>query len=85
MSGFFNTLLVIILVLILAGYVARLILPWLIRYFVKRMLKRSGMYTGPEKPKKEGQVDIRAPQKTAGQKANLNKVGDYTDFEDVAQ
>jgi hypothetical protein len=85
MSGFFNTLLVIILVMILAGYLARLILPWLVRYFVKRMLKRTGLYTETPKPKKEGQIDIRVSPKNTGQKANLNKAGDYTDFEDVGQ
>ena len=81
-----EVLLIIILSFFVLGYILRLLAPYILRWYGKRMMKRFG-FTEPKKQrgKKEGEVIINdaASASNAKKKTVAKDVGDYVDFEEV--
>lgn len=81
-----EVLLIIILLFFALGYVLRLLAPFILKWYVKRMQKRFG-YAEPKQRynHKEGEVTInKATSANNKKKKTMAKdVGDYVDFEEV--
>lgn len=80
--AFLKTLLIIFLVLWLLGLLGRILLPFALRYLVKRLTNMSGMATPHQRPEHpEGSVHIKGnpPPKT---RYNPDE-GEYVDYEEI--
>jgi len=78
--GFFKVIFIIIFVFIVLGWLFRLFLPYILRFFVKRMMGGQG---APKKEKKQesGKVTIKENQDHSSDIPN--DLGEYTDFEEI--
>ena len=77
-----EVLLIIILSFFALGYILRLLAPYILRWYGKRMMKRFGF---TEEKRKEGEVTINKTTSTSSKKKKTvaKDVGDYVDFEEV--
>ena len=80
-----EVLLIIILSFFVLGYLLRLLSPFILKWYVKRMQKRFGFTDqGQQYNKKEGEVSINKATSANKKKKTVAKdVGDYIDFEEV--
>lgn len=80
-------LLITFLFIVLFGYLLRFLVPFLLKWYVKRMQKRYGFTDSGRQQRqgREGEVRIDpSATKAAGKKKKVAKnVGDYVDFEEV--
>ena len=95
MEKFLSTLFVILIVLFILKWVARLLLPWLLTLFAKRMMKKAGFQMPQqeepeEKDKKDrswwgggGDSDSLKPRMRDGETVSDVLGGEYVDYEEV--
>ncbi len=95
MEKFLSTLFVILLVLFILKWVGRLLLPWLLTLFAKRMMKKAG-FQMPEQDEQEEQdkkdrswwgrgddSDSLKPRMRDGESVSDVLGGEYVDYEEV--
>lgn len=83
--GFFRTLLIIILLYMVLKLLAKFILPWFVKFSLKRFQKRfyeQNPHLRPEKTDKEGEVTITRIRKEKPEGVP-DDLGDYVDYEEV--
>ena len=89
--GLIKTLLIILFFYYGFKVVARLLVPFLMRYAAKKMQEKfkdqMGQQGGSgfgqqEKSKKEGEVHVKS-KKASQEKINTESAGDYVDFEEM--
>ncbi len=81
-----EVLLIIILSFFVLGYILRLLAPYILKWYVKRMQKRFGFTgQGQQNNKREGEVSINKDTSVNNKKKKTvaKDVGDYVDFEEV--
>lgn len=79
-----EALLIIICSFFALGYVLRLLAPFILKWYVKRMQKRFGFAEQKQQNKEEGEVSISSAASAGKKKKTVAKdVGDYVDFEEV--
>ena len=80
--AFLKTLLIIFLVLWLLGLLGRILLPFALRYLVKRLTNMSGMATPQQRQEHpEGSVHIKGNPPTET-RYNPDE-GEYVDYEEI--
>ncbi|MGC8866341.1 MAG: hypothetical protein ACP5O2_11550 [Bacteroidales bacterium] len=82
MESFFNTLLIIVLSFFLLGYIMRLVAPYIIRWYTRRMFHKfeqfhQTIFQQPEESQPENKADNKKSP------PSLDNVGDYVDFEEI--
>ena len=79
-----EVLLIIILSFFALGYLLRLLAPFILKWYVRRMQKRFG-FTEQSQHKEEGEVSINLNSSTRNKKKKTvaKDIGDYVDFEEV--
>jgi len=88
--GLIKTILFILFFYYAFKMVARLLAPFLMRYAAKKvqekfkdqMHQQRGGFGPQEKPKKEGEVNLKS-KKASKEKINTESMGDYVDYEEV--
>jgi len=85
MSRFITTLLVIIAIWYLFKFIGRILFPYLLDRFAKRMMNNFGFQNQDkiyeEEKEREGEIKIDYTKKTKG-KESIDE-GEYVDFEEV--
>lgn len=82
-TGFFRTLLIIILIYYVIKFLSRLFAPLLMRFIAKKAEEKFGQFQQrpqQEVPKKEGEVTI---DKMPNTKTSNKDVGEYVDYEEI--
>lgn len=76
---------IIILSFFVLGYLLRLLAPFILKWYLKRMQKRFGFTDQGQQYTKEGEVSVNnATSANKKKKKTVAKdVGDYVDFEEV--
>jgi len=85
--GFFEVLLIVVASFYLLGWLGRLLLPFMVRAYMKRVSKQFGFPMPDQKSakaEKEGKITIKNGQ-DGSRSGNLDKVGEYTDYEEVKE
>lgn len=91
MSGFFRTVLIILVVIYTLRFLARLFGPWLARKAQSKMknmaeeqMRQRGFNVNPEKPSRpEGSVTVEKTATKSSKKTFKNSDDDYVDYEIV--
>lgn len=78
MVGFLRFVLIVFLVLVLLGFISRILL----RVFLKRLARKMG-YQEPARERKEGETHINTTPRH-DKKVN-GDVGEYVDFEEIKE
>lgn len=81
-TGLVRMILLILVIYFGIKILARLLMPFFVKYIVKKTEQRFGSQNQrqQEPPKKEGEITIEKMPKT---KASNNDVGDYVDYEEI--
>lgn len=84
-TGFFRTLLIILLIYYGIKILSRFFAPYIMKYLSKKVEKKFGQqfggYQPQEPPKKEGEISI---DKMPAKRPTSNKtVGEYVDYEEI--
>ena len=81
-----RTILIILIVYYSVRFISRLLVPIVLRMFMKRAQRnfqqQFGQFQQQQKPQKEGEVSIDSKQKNKP-KSSGSSVGEYVDFEEV--
>lgn len=94
MEKFLSTLFVILIVLFVLKWVARLLLPWLLTLFAKRMMKKAGFQMPRQEEQEEekkdrswwgrgGAPDSLKPRMRDGESVSDVLGGEYVDYEEI--
>lgn len=83
MEAFLEILVIFIVASFVLRFLAKLLLPWLLRYTAKRMMMRMGIKPEEQPKQKAGHVSVETPAQPKTKTRNLDGVGDYTDFEEL--
>ncbi len=94
MENFLSTLFVILIVLFVLKWVARLLLPWLLTLFAKRMMKKAGFQMPRQEEQEEGKKDRSwwgrggdsdslKPRMRDGESVSDVLGGEYVDYEEI--
>ena len=80
-----EVLLIIILSFFALGYLLRLLSPYILKWYVRRMQKRFGFTEQGQQRRQEGEVTINKTSTANNKKKKTvaKDVGDYIDFEEV--
>lgn len=79
LDGFFKTILIIVLVYVTLRFLARLLLPYLMRYIAKKAgQKMETAFKGFQ-----GHQQQNAPEPSSVEKKSKDPVGEYIDFEEI--
>lgn len=79
LDGFFKTILIIVLVYVTLRFLARLLLPYFMRYITKKAgQKMETAFKGFQ-----GHQQTNTPEPAPVEKKSKKPVGDYIDFEEI--
>ena len=88
--GFLRTIFIIILIYYIVRFIGRIMLPFLLKRFVKKAQSnfehqfKDECSQSKSTDAKQGEVEIKIPKKQKGSKPNFDD-GEYVDFEDVKE
>lgn len=78
-------LIIIFLLFIIGPYLIRLLMPILLRSFIKKAQNQMNNPYQQETPRKEGEVNINTPHKKTKTSDEKNQLGDYVDYEEIKE
>lgn len=96
MEKFLSTLITILIILFALKWLAKLLLPWLLKTFAKRMMRQAGFNTDPftstadspnapprSSPRPSHSDEFLRPKRHLGQSISDTLGGEYIDYQEI--
>ncbi len=83
MTGLLRTILIIAAVYYILKLLIKYVMPYVAKYFIKRMQRNYGAQSRHSDTKKEGEVIIENKDKRGNEKIFDKNEGDYIDYDEV--
>jgi hypothetical protein len=85
MTGLLRAILIIAAVYYIIKLLIKYVMPYVAKYFIKKMQRNYGTQSGYSDHKKEGEVIIEKKGKQSKEKIFEKNEGDYIDYDEVKE
>ncbi len=85
MTGLLRAILIIAAVYYIIKLLIKYVMPYVAKYFIKKMQRNYGARSGYSDHKKEGEVSIENKDKQSKEKIIEKNEGDYIDYDEVKE